>query len=322
MHNLAIALHNKGYQITGSDDEIFEPSRSRLAAYGLLPQKEGWDRERITADIDVIILGMHARTDNPELLKARELGIPVKSFPEYLYEQTKNKKRIVIGGSHGKTTTTALIMHVLKESGIDFDFMVGSTIEGYETMVSLSDNTNLAVLEGDEYLSSTIDRRSKFHLYKPDIAVITGIAWDHINVFPTYESYQEQFRTFVETIGPGGTLIYFEGDSEAKRVAEAARQDIKKIPYKTHGYFQNKTGFFAATHNRIVPLQIFGEHNMQNLSAAREVCYTEGISEDLFYSAVQSFRGTSKRLQKIGESERGIVLVDFAHAPLKSEGNC
>ena len=317
MHNLAIALHNKGYQITGSDDEIFEPSRSRLAAYGLLPQKEGWDRERITADIDVIILGMHARTDNPELLKARELGIPVKSFPEYLYEQTKNKKRIVIGGSHGKTTTTALIMHVLKESGIDFDYMVGSTIEGYETMVSLSDNTNLAVLEGDEYLSSTIDRRSKFHLYKPDIAVITGIAWDHINVFPTYESYQEQFRTFVETIGPGGTLIYFEGDSEAKRVAEAARQDIKKIPYKTHGYFQNKTGFFAATHNRIVPLQIFGEHNMQNLSAAREVCYTEGISEDLFYSAVQSFRGTSKRLQKIGESERGIVLVDFAHAPSK-----
>lgn len=317
MHNLAIALHNKGYQITGSDDEIFEPSRSKLALYGLLPQKEGWDRERITADLDVIILGMHARADNPELLKASELGIPVMSFPEYLYEQTKNKKRIVVGGSHGKTTTTAMIMHVLKESGISFDYMVGSTVEGYETMVGLSDDTRLAVLEGDEYLTSTIDRRPKFHLYKPDVAVITGIAWDHINVFPTYESYLEQFRTFVETISPGGILVYFEGDSEVKRVAETARQDIKKIPYKTHGYFQNKTGFYAATHNRIVPLQIFGEHNMQNLSAAREVCFTAGINEDQFYSAVQSFGGTSKRLQKIGESESGIVLVDFAHAPSK-----
>ena len=317
MHNLAIALHNKGYQVTGSDDEIFEPSRSRLASYGLLPQKEGWDRERITADLNIIILGMHARADNPELLKARELGIPVMSFPEYLYEQTKNKKRIVIGGSHGKTTTTALIMHVLKESGISFDYMVGSSVEGYETMVGLSDDTRLAVLEGDEYLTSTIDRRPKFHLYKPDIAVITGIAWDHINVFPTYESYLEQFKTFIETIGPEGTLIYYEGDSEVKRVAETARQDIIRIPYKTHGYFQNKTGFYAATHDRIVPLQIFGEHNMQNISAAREVCFTAGITEDQFYSAVQSFRGTSKRMQKIGESESGIVLVDFAHAPSK-----
>jgi UDP-N-acetylmuramate: L-alanyl-gamma-D-glutamyl-meso-diaminopimelate ligase len=208
-------------------------------------------------------------------------------------------------------------MHVLKESGISFDYMVGSAIEGYETMVRLSDDTKLAVLEGDEYLTSTIDRRPKFHLYKPDIAVITGIAWDHINVFPTYETYLEQFRTFVETISPGGILVYFEGDSEVKRVAEAARQDITKIPYKTHGYFQNKTGFFAATHNRIVPLQIYGEHNMQNLSAARDVCFAAGISEDQFYSAIQSFRGTSKRLQKIGESERGIVLVDFAHAPSK-----
>jgi UDP-N-acetylmuramate: L-alanyl-gamma-D-glutamyl-meso-diaminopimelate ligase len=317
MHNLAITLCKKGYKVTGSDDEIFEPSKTRLEIYGLLPHQVGWDPGIITKEIDTIILGMHAKADNPELLKARELGITIMSFPEYLYEQTKDKKRIVVGGSHGKTTTTAIIMHVLKHSGISFDYMVGSSIEGYETMVGLSHDAKLAVLEGDEYLTSTIDKRPKFHLYRPDIAIISGIAWDHMNVFPTFESYLEQFRIFTETITSGGTLVYFEGDPEVKKIAGSARPDIIKIPYKTHGYFQNKTGFYAASHNRVVPLQIFGEHNMQNISAAREACFAAGISEDHFYSAIQSFKGTSKRLQKIKETENGVVFLDFAHAPSK-----
>lgn len=317
MHNLAIILHKKGYEVTGSDDEIFEPSRSRLASYGLLAQKDGWDPGRITTDLDAIILGMHARSDNPELARARELGIRIMSFPEYIYDQTKNKKRIVVAGSHGKTTTTAMIMHVLKHSGIKFDYMVGSSIEGYETMVGLSDDSEIAVLEGDEYLTSAIDKRPKFHLYKPDIAIINGIAWDHMNVFPTYENYFEQFRIFVETITPGGTLIYFEGDPEVRKTIAFCGNDIKKIPYKTHGYFLNKAGFFAASHNRVVEMKIFGEHNMQNLAAAREACFAAGISEDDFYSAISSFEGTSKRLQKINENENGIVYLDFAHAPSK-----
>jgi UDP-N-acetylmuramate: L-alanyl-gamma-D-glutamyl-meso-diaminopimelate ligase len=317
MHNLAITLYKKGYMVTGSDDEIFEPSRSRLASYGLLNEKDGWDPERITLSIDIIIVGMHARSDNPELIRAKELGIRIMSFPEYIYDQTRNKTRIVVAGSHGKTTTTAIIMHVLKHSGILFDYMIGSSIEGYETMVGLSDESEIAVLEGDEYLTSPIDRRPKFHLYKPDIAIINGIAWDHMNVFPTYENYFEQFKIFVETITPGGTLIYFDGDAEAKKITSFCTPDIKIIPYKTHGYFLNKEGFFAASHNRVTRLKIFGEHNMQNLAAAREGCYAAGISEDDFYSAISSFEGTSKRLQKINENENGIVYLDFAHAPSK-----
>ncbi len=317
MHNLAITLHKKGYKVTGSDDEIFEPSRSRLDSYGLLPEKDGWDADRIKTDLDTIILGMHAKQDNPELARARELGIRIMSFPEYIYEQTKNKKRIVVAGSHGKTTTTAMIMHVLKHSGRKFDYMVGSSIEGYETMVGLSEDSEIAVLEGDEYLTSTIDRRPKFHIYKPDIAIINGIAWDHMNVFPTCDNYFEQFKIFVKTITPGGSLIYFDGDPEAKKTASFCREDIKIVPYKTHGYFYNKAGFFAASHNRVVELKIFGEHNMQNLAAAREACYAAGISEDDFYSSISSFAGTSKRLQKIMENENGIVYLDFAHAPSK-----
>jgi UDP-N-acetylmuramate: L-alanyl-gamma-D-glutamyl-meso-diaminopimelate ligase len=317
MHNLAISLHKKGYKITGSDDEIFEPSRSRLSSYGLLPERDGWDISRIVPEIDVVILGMHAKADNPELLRAKELGIKIMSFPEYIFDQTKNKKRIVVAGSHGKTTTTAMIMHVLKHSGRKFDYMVGSSIEGYETMVGLSDDSDIAVLEGDEYLTSPIDRRPKFHLYKPDIAVLNGIAWDHMNVFPTYESYLEQFRIFIGTIIPGGSLIYFAGDPEVTKISDLCADGIKKIPYKTHGYFRNKTGFFAATHNRMVEMKIFGEHNMQNLAAAREACYAAGISEEEFYAAITSFEGTSKRLQKIYENKNGIVYLDFAHAPSK-----
>ena len=317
MHNLAIALHLKGYNVTGSDDEIFEPSRSRLKEYGLLPEKWGWDTGIITKDIDTIILGMHAKPDNPELIKAHDLGIKIMSFPEYLYEQTKDKKRIVIAGSHGKTTTTSMIMHVFRVLGIKFDFMVGSQIDGFETMVGLSDEARIAVFEGDEYLTSALDKRPKFHLYMPDIAVLNGIAWDHMNVFPTFENYIEQFKIFVDKISDGGSLIYFDGDPEVKKIALASRHDIKKTAYKVHGYFQNKTGFFAATHNRVVQVKIFGEHNMQNLSAAREVCFAIGVSEDDFYESIKSFEGTSRRLQKLKETEKGLVYIDFAHSPSK-----
>jgi UDP-N-acetylmuramate: L-alanyl-gamma-D-glutamyl-meso-diaminopimelate ligase len=317
MHNLAIALHLIGYNVTGSDDEIFEPSRSRLKEYGLLPEKWGWDTGIITKDIDTIILGMHAKPDNPELIKAHDLGIKIMSFPEYLYEQTKDKKRIVIAGSHGKTTTTSMIMHVFRVLGIKFDFMVGSQIDGFETMVGLSDEARIAVFEGDEYLTSALDKRPKFHLYMPDIAVLNGIAWDHMNVFPTFENYIEQFKIFVDKISDGGSLIYFDGDPEVKKIALASRHDIKKTAYKVHGYFQNKTGFFAATHNRVVQVKIFGEHNMQNLSAAREVCFAVGVSEDDFYESIKSFEGTSRRLQKLKETEKGLVYIDFAHSPSK-----
>jgi UDP-N-acetylmuramate: L-alanyl-gamma-D-glutamyl-meso-diaminopimelate ligase len=317
MHNLAIALHKKGYIITGSDDEIFEPSRSRLDQYGLLPEKYGWDAGMITADINTVILGMHAKSYNPELIKAHELGIKIMSFPEYLYEQTKDKKRIVVAGSHGKTTTTAMIMHVFRFLGIKFDYMVGSQIEGFETMVGLSDEAQIAVFEGDEYLTSALDKRPKFHLYMPDIAILNGIAWDHMNVFPTFENYIGQFKVFVGKISDGGSLIYFDGDAEVKKIALASGDNIRKIPYKIHGYFQNKTGFFAATHNRVVPIKIFGEHNMQNLSAAREACFAVGITEDDFYGAIKSFKGTSRRLQKLKENENGSIYLDFAHSPSK-----
>jgi UDP-N-acetylmuramate: L-alanyl-gamma-D-glutamyl-meso-diaminopimelate ligase len=317
MHNLAIALHLKGYTVTGSDDEIFEPARSHLDSYGLLPEKYGWHPEKITGEIDTVILGMHAKADNPELLKAIESGIKIMSFPGFLYEQTKNKKRIVVAGSHGKTTTTAMIMHVLKTLGVNFDFMVGSSVSGYETMVSLSDNSEIAVLEGDEYLTSPIDRRPKFHLYMPDIAVLNGIAWDHMNVFPTFENYVEQFRIFVDKITEGGSLVYLADDPEVKKIAEAATGNIKKIPYRIHGHFQNKTGFYAATCSRTIPLKIFGEHNMQNLSAAKEACIAAGISEDGFYDAIQSFEGTAGRLQKLKENENGVFFYDFAHSPSK-----
>lgn len=317
MHNLAIVLHNKGHQVTGSDDEIFEPSKSRLNKCGLLPRIWGWDLGVITPDIDMIILGMHARVDNPELLKAQLLGLKIMSFPELLYELTKEKKRIVVAGSHGKTTITAMIMHVFKFAGLKFDYMVGSMVDGFANMVSLSEDSEIAVFEGDEYLSSAIDRRPKFHLYNPDIAILNGIAWDHKNVFPTFENYTDQFRIFIDKISVNGTLIYYDGDEEVRKIVLNSSGNIKKVPYKIHGYFQNKVGFFAATHNRTVPMGIFGEHNMQNLSAARQACKEAGIQEDVFYSAIRSFRGTSKRLQKIREDENGVVYLDFAHSPSK-----
>jgi UDP-N-acetylmuramate: L-alanyl-gamma-D-glutamyl-meso-diaminopimelate ligase len=317
MHNLAIALHKKGYAVTGSDDEIFDPARSRLQAHGLLPADQGWYPDRITPDTDRVILGMHARKDNPELIKARELGIPVLSFPEYLYEQTREKRRIVIAGSHGKTTITAMVMHVLKYCGISFDYMAGSQLEGFYDMVHLSDKSEIAVFEGDEYLTSPLDPRPKFHLYKPHIAIINGIAWDHINVFPNPEIYREQFAVFAGMIEMGGELIWYRNDPETAAIAETIRTDVVSKPYGIHGYFINKKGFFAATENRVVPLKIFGEHNMQNLSAAKAVCLSAGVKEDQFYEAIREFRGAARRLQLIEEGEDSAFYLDFAHAPSK-----
>ncbi len=317
MHNLAIALHKKGYQVSGSDDEIFDPARANLLKYGLLPEKMGWDASRISGEIDFIILGMHARENNPELRKAKELGLVIKSFPEFLYEQTKDKTRIVVGGSHGKTTITSMIMHVFKTCNIEFDYMVGSSIDGFETMVSLSGSSEIAVFEGDEYLTSTLDRRPKFHLYNPGIAIISGIAWDHINVFPDYDEYVNQFRIFTEKITEGGTLIYYRDDPEVSKIAEKARPDIVKIPYSTHRYKPESDGFIAVTDTEAYPLYIFGEHNMQNISAAKEAVLAAGISEGNFYNAIKNFKGSARRLQLIRENETSAIYLDFAHAPSK-----
>lgn len=317
MHNLAIALKLKGYEVSGSDDEIFEPSGSRLEKYGLLPPSYGFFPEKITSGIDTIILGMHAREDNPELKRARELGLVIKSFPEFLYEQTKDKRRIVVAGSHGKTTTTAMIMHVLRYAGLHFDYMVGSQIDGFETMVGLSNDSELAVFEGDEYLTSTLDKRPKFHLYMPDIAILNGISWDHKNVFPTFENYIDQFRIFISMISANGTLIYYEGDENVRDLVQEFRGKIRMIPYNVHEFIQNEEGFFGLSQGKRIALKIFGEHNMQNLSAAKEACIAAGVTEDLFYSAIMSFEGTAKRLQKLAENEKGIVFLDFAHSPSK-----
>lgn len=321
MHNLAIALHKKGYRVTGSDDEIFDPAMSRLEKYGLLPQRVGWFPDTIDTTIETIILGMHARNDNPELMRARELGLKIVSFPEYLYEQTSTKTRIVIGGSHGKTTITSMVMHVFRHCGIEFDYMVGSMIEGFETMVGLSSTSKIALFEGDEYLTSALDPRPKFHLYKPDIAVINGIAWDHVNVFPDYRDYVDQFRIFADKITPGGQLIYFRDDAEVAAIADSSRDDIIKKAYNVHGYFQNAKGFFAATESRVVPVKVFGEHNMQNLSAAKAVSLAAGLSEEQFYDAITSFSGSAKRLQLIREEGGSAVYLDFAHSPSKVKGS-
>jgi len=317
MHSLAIALKQKGYCITGSDDEIFEPSRSRLANHGLLPSHIGWFPEKISKDTDAIVLGMHARNDNPELHRAKELGIKIYSYPEYIYEQTKNKTRVVVGGSHGKTTITSMIMHVLKTAGKKFDYMVGAQIEGFDNMVSLSDDTNLAIFEGDEYLTSPIDPRPKFHLYKPHIAVISGIAWDHINVFPTLEQYSKQFEIFVDTIEPNGHLVYCANDENVVRIVSQANEAIKKIPYTAHPHHVNIEKTYLNTPNGELELKVLGSHNMENISAAKAVCTLLGVSEDQFYSSISSFCGAAKRLQLIQKSETTDVYLDFAHAPSK-----
>lgn len=317
MHNLAIALSRKGYKVTGSDDQIFEPSRSRLAKEGILPETEGWHPEKITGDLDAIILGMHARADNPELKRAEELGLKIFSYPEYLYEQAKDKERVVIGGSHGKTSITAMILHVLHKLQIDTDYMVGAQLEGFDCMVRLSDTADIAVFEGDEYLSSPIDRRPKFHLYKPHIAVISGIAWDHINVFPTWENYVDQFRIFIDLIEKDGTLIYCSEDAELRKLAEA-KEGLEKKPYGIHPHrIENGRTVLQTESGEEVPISIFGEHNLMNLNAARLVCLSLGVSEAGFYRAISDFTGASKRLELIASNEQTAVYKDFAHSPSK-----
>ncbi|AWG25295.1 UDP-N-acetylmuramate--L-alanine ligase [Flavobacterium kingsejongi] len=317
MHNLALALHNKGYQVTGSDDAIFEPSKTRLEKKGLLPETMGWYPEKITNDIDAVILGMHAKADNPELVKATALGLKIYSYPEFLYEQSKDKTRVVIGGSHGKTTITSMILHVMAYHNIAVDYMVGAQLEGFDTMVHLTSENDFIVLEGDEYLSSPIDRRPKFHLYQPNIALISGIAWDHINVFPTYENYVEQFEIFIKKITNGGILVYNEDDTEVKRIAEASTNPIRRIPYETPHYTVQDGITLLETPEGAMPIEVFGAHNLNNLAGAKWICQNMGVDEADFYQAIASFKGASKRLEKIAESKNKVAYKDFAHSPSK-----
>ncbi len=317
MHNLALALHNKGYRVTGSDDTIFEPSKSRLEAKGLLPDTFGWFPEKITKELDAVVLGMHAKADNLELLKAQELGLKVYSYPEFLYEQSKNKTRVVIAGSHGKTTITSMILHVMQYHDRDVDYMVGAQLEGFDVMVKLTEDADFMVLEGDEYLSSPIDRRPKIHLYKPNIALLSGIAWDHINVFPTFENYIEQFKIFVDSIVSGGSINYNEEDPEVKHVVEASDNTIRKIPYHTPEYTVENGQTLLATPEGDLPIEIFGKHNLNNLAGAKWICQHMGVDEDDFYEAIATFKGASKRLEKIAESKTSVVFKDFAHSPSK-----
>ena len=318
MHNLAIALSKKkNYKVTGSDDEIFNPSYTRLKENKLLPSELGWFPEKITKDLHAVILGMHATIDNPELIRAKELGIKIFSFPEFLFQQTRSKTRIVVGGSHGKTTTTAMILFVLKQLKIEVDYMVGAHIEGFDNMVKLSYESRIAVFEGDEYLTSPIDNRPKFHLYKPHIAVITGIAWDHINVFPTFEKYAEQFQLFIDSMEVQGRLIYFDGDKVLCKMIEKLRRDIVPFGYHTPAHKIKEGVSYLKTKKSEVPLKIFGEHNLQNLEAARLACRQIGVTDEQFFSAIKDFKGASNRLETIAENDTAIAFLDFAHSPSK-----
>ena len=321
MHNLALALQQKGFTITGSDDEINEPSLSRLKNAGLLPASMGWFPEKITPALDAVILGMHARADNPELLRAKELGTKVYSYPEYLYEFSKHKLRVVIGGSHGKTTITSMILHVLKDTNRDFDYMVGAKIEGFDTMVRLTENSPVIVLEGDEYLSSPVDRRPKFHLYHADIALLSGISWDHINVFPTFKEYVKQFQIYVDQIPPAGTIVYCSNDPVVQQVIENTTSYCKKVSYSIPDHVI-KNGVTFLRHgndakDETTPIHIFGDHNLMNLQGAREVCSMLGVSDDEFYKSIAAFKGAARRLEKLTENESLTIFKDFAHSPSK-----
>jgi len=317
MHNLAIALVKKGDQVSGSDDEIFEPSKGRLKKYGILPETEGWVPEKITTDLDAVIVGMHARIDNPELKIAQELGLKIYSYPEYLYEQSKNKKRVVIGGSHGKTTITSMILHVLNFFHIPNDYMVGAQLEGFEVMVKMTEDAPVMIFEGDEYLTSPIDRRPKFHLYKPDIALISGIAWDHINVFPTFENYVDQFRIFADLVTENGTLIFCSEDDEVLKIGETTRKDIEAIPYAIPDHYIKDGTTFIVNNDNKIPLKVFGEHNLMNIEGARFVCHQLEISDKMFYDAIRTFTGASKRLELVAQNEFTTLYKDFAHSPSK-----
>jgi len=317
MHNLAIALHEKGDQVTGSDDEIFEPSKSRLKVKGLLPEEFGWFPEKLTSDIGTVILGMHAKADNPELLKATELGLKIYSYPEYLFEHSKQKTRVVIAGSHGKTTITAMILHVMHYHEKEVDFMVGAQLEGFDTMVHLTEENDFILLEGDEYLSSALDRRPKFHLYQPNIALLSGIAWDHINVFPTFENYVEQFELFLDSMTNGSTLVYNEEDDILTQLAINAKPPTRKHAYSTPEHSIDDAVTYLETPEGKLPVDVFGKHNLQNIAGAKWICQHMGVDQDDFYEAITNFKGASKRLEKIAESNNAIVFKDYAHSPSK-----
>ncbi len=317
MHNLALALHEKGYEVTGSDDAIFDPSKSRLEQKGLVPEQLGWFPKKINKQLDAVILGMHAKADNPELLKAQELGLKIYSYPEFLYEQSKHKTRVVIGGSHGKTTITAMVLHVMQYHNKAVDYMVGAQLEGFDIMVKLTKENDFIVLEGDEYLSSPIDRRPKFHWYQPNIALLSGIAWDHINVFPTFENYIEQFQIFVDSIVEGGSINYNEEDSIVKEVVTQSNNSIRKLAYATPNYKIENGITYIETPEGAMPIALFGKHNLNNLAGAKWICQHMGIDETEFYEAIASFKGASKRLEKIAENQTTVIYKDFAHAPSK-----
>ena len=317
MHNLALALHDKGYRITGSDDVIFEPSRSRLEKEGLLPEAMGWFPEKVHSGLDGVILGMHARADNPEIVKARQLGIRVYSYPEFLYEQSRDKTRVVIGGSHGKTTITSMILHVMHYWDKPVDFMVGAQLEGFDRMVHLTGENEFIVLEGDEYLSSALDSRPKFHLYQPNIALLSGIAWDHINVFPTFDSYRDQFRIFLESIVPGGSITYNMEDDAVRTMVEGLEVPIRKFPYRTPAYRVSDGLTLLDTPDGELPLQVFGRHNLNNLAGAKWICQQMGIDEADFYEAMAGFKGASRRLELLGSRGNSLIYKDFAHSPSK-----
>ncbi|MFK7936730.1 MAG: UDP-N-acetylmuramate--L-alanine ligase [Saprospiraceae bacterium] len=317
MHNLALELAHNGHHITGSDDEIYNPSRDRLAAAGLLPEKMGWNAERITNDLEAIILGMHARPDNPELARAQELGLPIYSFPAFLYEMSKDKKRVVVAGSHGKTTTTAMIMHVLKHNNLDFDYMVGAQVTGYDRMVRLSD-APIIVLEGDEYLSSPIDRRPKFIHFNPHIAIITGIAWDHINVFPTFNDYVFQFKQLLKVAEKGASIIWYDPDEELQKLTAKGRADLSYIPYRPlKSVIKNGQTFIKSPAGEEVPIQVFGQHNLANFAAAHHACRRLGLTDKQFFAALPTFRAAGKRLEVITQNDNCIAWLDYAHAPSK-----
>jgi UDP-N-acetylmuramate: L-alanyl-gamma-D-glutamyl-meso-diaminopimelate ligase len=317
MHNLALELNARGHQISGSDDQIFEPARARLKAADLLPEEEGWFPDRIDDGLDLIILGMHAHADNPELAKALELGIRVMSYPEYVYEQSLEQTRVVVAGSHGKTSITSMILHVMHRASQEVNYLVGAQLEGFDRMVRLDTEANFIVIEGDEYGSSTLDPRPKFHWYQPNIALISGIAWDHANIFPTKENYQEQFATFVKNIKPGGTLVYCADDADLVEVVKENADEIKLFPYRSPEFSAGEEGSILHTDEGDVALKIFGQHNLQNLEGARLVCNQMGVMDDEFYASISDFKGANLRLQKVADDDRGLFYRDFAHAPSK-----
>ena len=320
MHNLAIALQQKGFTITGSDDEIYEPSVSRLQKHNLLPAEMGWFPEKVTTDLEAVILGMHAREDNPELKKAQDLGIKVYSYPEYIFEHSVDKQRVVVAGSHGKTTITSMILHVLNYNKRVFNYLVGAQIEGFENMVKLSDEAPLIVIEGDEYFTSPLDRTPKFMHYQPHLALISGIAWDHFNVFPTWESYVKQFELLADSIPKAGAIVFDETDDMLDVIGQKERADVVSTPYKAHPYkIEDGKTFLTTAENGDIPVLIFGEHNMKNISGARAVCERLGITDEDFYAAIQSFKGASKRMELLGSNSEINIYRDFAHAPSKVE---